>query len=172
MGRMLVQTARISVLALVVMACTSPVESRDLGSLTPRDNHALFITLTKPSWTWEEVSSGGIQATVTNGSDRPLASTLGDRFNSATEQPNLYVALGGSSAVEWLDSGGIWREMGLAHLVEGVKQITLRPAGNYALTALLREPRRSGTFRIRVDFADFPSGGNRLSDYSGVFEIR
>ena len=160
------------VLALVSATCGTPSGPRELGDLTPNDNNALFITLVKPSWTWEEVTTAGVRATITNGSDRTLASTLGDRFNSASEHASLYVALGGSGAVEWRDPSGTWREMGLAHLVEGVKQVMLRPAGNYTLTALLREPRRTGTFRIRIDFVDAPAGTERHSDYSGVFEIR
>ena len=170
--RRIINRYQCTILAAVVMACSSPVDSDVLGDLTPRDNTALFITLTKPSWTWDEVTTGGVRATITNATDRAVASTLGDKFDSSTEQANLYVALGGSSAVEWIDPGGTWREMGLAHLIEGVKQVTLRPAGNYTLTAQLREPRRSGTFRIRVDFVDVPQGSNRYSDYSGVFEIR
>ncbi len=106
------------------------------------------------------------------GTDRTLTSTLGDRFNSATEQATLFIALGSNGAVEWLDPGGAWRASGLAHLVEGVKEVRLRPSGNYTLTALLREPRRRGIYRLRVDYYEVPNGTVRHSNYSANFEIR
>ncbi|MGH7710750.1 MAG: hypothetical protein ACREOG_05675, partial [Gemmatimonadaceae bacterium] len=65
-----------------------------------------------------------------------------------------------------------WRPAALATLVEGVKPVLLRRGGRYTLTALLFGPRRTGLYRIRVDFFDAPSGVVRQSDYSGPFEIR
>lgn len=159
-------------LLLLFAACISPGDPRDPSDLTPAPPNALSITLTKAIWTWDEVVGSGVRATLTNASDRTLASTLGDKFNAATEQADLYVALGGSGALEWRDPNGVWRAAGLAHLVEGTKPITLRPAGTYRLTALLREPRNVGTYRIRIDYFDAPFGAVRYTDYSAHFQIR
>jgi hypothetical protein len=160
----------------LVIACSSPAELREPSDLTPETPFALLITPTKATWTWDEVSGpqgSGVRATIRNNSMLALTTSLGDRFNSATEHANLYLgAVGGGGAVEWRDATGSWQTAGLAHLVEGVKSVTLRPGGNYTLTALLREPRRSGLFRIRVDFFTSPNGTERHSDFSPLFEIR
>jgi hypothetical protein len=159
-----------------VIGCGSPAEVREVADLTFDPPFALQITPTKASWTWNEVAGpdgSGVRATIRNNSMLALTTSLGDRFNSATEHADLYLgAVGGGGAVEWRDSNGNWLTAGLAHLVEGVKPVTLRPGGNYTLTALLREPRRSGLFRIRVDFFESPDGRERHSDYSPAFEIR
>lgn len=162
-------------LLLLLAACSSPGDPRESDDLTPDPPNALSITLTKAIWSWDEVvgpQGSGVRATLTNASDRTLASTLGDKFNAATEQADLFVALGGSGALEWRDPNGAWRAAGLAHLVEGTKPITLRPAGTYRLTALLREPRNVGTYRIRIDYFDAPLGAVRHTDYSAHFQIR
>jgi hypothetical protein len=57
-------------------------------------------------------------------------------------------------------------------LVEGAKAVTLRPAAEYSLTAHLAGERRSGRFRIRIDFYDDPGGTERHSAYSATFEVR
>ena len=166
---------RAGVVALVIAGCQAPAEPDDASDLTPDPPNALSITLTKAIWSWDEVvgpEGTGVRATVTNATDRTLASTLGDKFNAATEQADLFIALGGSGALEWRDANGMWQVAGLAHLVEGAKQITLRPAGTYRLTALLREPRNTGTYRIRIDYVDVPVGAVRHTDYSAHFQIR
>ncbi len=165
----------IGVVTLLVAACRAPAEPFDPGDdLTPNPN-ALSITLTKAIWTWDEVvapQGSGVRATLTNVSERTLLSTLGDKFNSAPEQADLFVAKGGSAALEWRDASGEWRATALAQLVEGVKPVVLRRGGNYTLTALLFGPRRPGIYRIRVDFFDAPAGVVRYSDSSSPFQIR
>jgi hypothetical protein len=153
----------------------SPAEFSEPSDLTPSDAAlALFITPTKGSWTWEEAGpeGSGVSATLTNGSERSFLSIVGDKFNAATEQANLFVAKGGSAAVEWRDPDGEWHPAALVQLVEGVKPVLLRRRGYYALTARLFGPRRSGLYRIRVDYFDAPDGTTRYSDYSPPFEIR
>jgi hypothetical protein len=153
-------------------ASRDPLEPSDLTGDVP---NALYITLTKAIWTWDEVAfpqGSGVRATLTNASERTLESTLGDKFNSAAEQVDLYVVKGGSSALEWRDASGVWRVAALAPLVEGVKPVVLRRGGVYRLTTLLFGPRQPGIYRIRVDFFDVPAGGVRYSDYSSHFEIR
>ena len=164
--------ARVCLAAMVlsVAACDAPSEPRVLGDLTRETG--LFITLTKHSWTWEEASGSGVRATLTNATGRALISALGDRFNDATEQANLFVSKGSSGGVEWRDPSGVWLAAGLAQAIEGVKDITLRLGGNYTLTALLRDPRRPGTYRIRIDYFDAPDGTVRHSDYSPIFDSR
>jgi hypothetical protein len=165
----------VAAVTLLIAACRAPAApfERD-DDLTPIPN-ALSITLTKAIWMWDEVAApqgSGVRATLTNMAERPLLSTLGDKFNSATEQANLFVAKGGSATLEWRGPTGEWRATALAQLVEGVKQILLRRGGNYTLTALLFGPRRTGLYRIRVDFFDAPAGVVRYTDYSAPFEIR
>lgn len=161
-------------IALVIAACRGPAEPFQPGDLTPIAPNALFITLAKASWTWEEVAlpqGSGVRATITNASERNLTSTLGDKFNSAPEQADLFVVKGGSSALEWRDASGVWRVAALAPLLEGVKSVTLRRGGVYRLTTVLFGPRQPGLYRIRVDFIDV-NAGVRYSDYSSHFEIR
>ena len=160
-------------LVLAVGGCNGPAEPRELSDLEQPAVNALFITLTKPTWSWDEVSGpqgSGLRASVYNGSLHPLTSILGDRFNDASEQMNLFVAKGGSGTVEWRSPEGVWLEAGLAQLVEGSRAVVLRPARSYTLSALLRDTPRLGLYRIRVDY-EYPDG-TRYSDYSGVFEIR
>jgi hypothetical protein len=158
------------------LACTSPAEVDDAANLTPNAGNALTVTVAKTSWTWNEVSGAagsGLQATVRNSSSRSLRSFLGDAFNGATEQADLYLAeQSGGGAVEWRDGSGTWQPVSLGVLAEGVKAVTLRPAGSYTLTALLAGTRRTGTFRIRLDYYDEPGGTERQSDYSAPFDVR
>lgn len=169
------RACRASAIALLIAACRGPSEPFQPGDLTPDAPHALFITLTKASWTWDEVAlphGSGVRATLTNASERNLESTLGDKFNSAAEQTDLFVVKGGSAALERRDATGEWRIATLAPLVEGVKPVVLRRGGVYRLTTLLFGPRQTGIYRIRVDFVDVLAGGVRFSDYSSHFEIR
>lgn len=162
-------------IALLMAACRGPHRAFNPGDETPDTPNALFITLAKATWTWDEVAApqgSGVRATMTNASDRNLTSTLGDKFNSASEQADLFVVKGGSSALEWRDASGVWRVAALVPLVEGVKPVTLRRGGVYRLTTVLFGPRQPGIYRIRVDFFDAPAGVVRFSDYSGQFEIR
>jgi len=152
-----------------VSACDTPIEVRD--DLTPGGTTALVITPAKSVWTWEEVTSTGVRATLRNSTIRTLESALGDKFNAAMEQADLFVVKGSSGALEREEPDG-WRIVVLNTLVEGIKRVTLRPGASYSLTALLREPRRTGMYRIRVDFFDAPGGTKVFSDYSEPFEIR
>lgn len=160
--------------AMLLAACSSASEVSELTSLTPNAAHALSITLPKTSWTWDEVSQGpGLRAAIRNTTTRAIKSSLGDAFNAASEQPNLFLAeLAGGGAVEWRDASGAWEPVALAILVEGAKAVTLRPGTDYSLTAHLAGARRTGTFRIRIDFYDDPAGSERQSDYSAPFEVR
>ena len=161
-----------SVAALAVAAasaCDTPVEIKD--DLTPGGTTALVITPAKSVWTWEEATATGVRATLRNSTIRTLESALGDKFNAAMEQADLFVVKGSSGALEREEPDG-WRIVVLNTLVEGIKRVTLRPGASYSLTALLREPRRSGMYRIRVDFFDAPGGTKVFSDYSEPFEIR
>lgn len=159
----------------LVAACSTPSAAPEGSDLTPSENTALTITLVKPIWTWEEVAGSqatGVRANIFNWSDRTLTSRLGDRFNSASEQMDLFVTKGGSGALEWRDSEGVWREAGMWQAVEGVKEVLLRPSRSYTLTAMLRDTRRTGLYRIRVDYVEATGSTVQYSDYSGPFEIR
>lgn len=161
----------VAALALVAMAaCDTPIAVSD--DLTPGGTTALVITPAKLVWMWDEVTSTGVRATLRNSTIRTLESALGDKFNAAMEQADLFVVKGSSGALEREDTDGMWRAVVLDPLVEGIKRVTLRPGANYSLTALLREPRRTGMHRIRVDFYDAPGGTRVFSDYSEPFEIR
>jgi hypothetical protein len=153
-----------------VAACVTPAGLRD--DLTPGGTTVLAITPAKSVWTWEEVIATGVRATLRNTTTRTLESALGDKFNAAMEQADLFIVKGASGALEREDPDGMWRVTLLNPLVEGIKRVTLRPGSSYSLTAILREPRRTGTHRIRVDFYDSPGGTKVFSDYSESFEIR
>jgi hypothetical protein len=112
-----------------------------------------------------------VRGTLRNSTIRTLESALGDKFNAAMEQADLFVVKGSSGSLEREEPDG-WRIVVLNTLVEGIKRVTLRPGASYSLTALLREPRRTGMYRIRVDFFDAPGGTKVFSDYSEPFEIR
>ncbi|HEV8363784.1 MAG TPA: hypothetical protein VGQ52_09705 [Gemmatimonadaceae bacterium] len=164
------QYSSVAALAVAaVSACDTPIEVRD--DLTPGGTTALVITPAKSVWTWDEVTSTGVRATLRNSTIRTLESALGDKFNAAMEQADLFVVKGSSGALEREEPDG-WRIVVLNTLVEGIKRVTLRPGASYSLTALLREPRRTGMYRIRVDFYEAPGGTKVFSDYSEPFEIR
>ncbi len=154
----------------VVAACNSPVEVGD--DLTPGGTTALVITPAKLVWAWDEVTSTGVRATLRNSTVRTFESALGDKFNAAMEQADLFVAKGSSGVLEREDPDGTWRVAALNTLVEGIKRVTLRPGASYSLTAILRDQRRTGMHRIRVDFYDAPGGTALYTDYSEPFEIR
>lgn len=154
----------------LAMACDAPLTPGD--TLTPGGTTALAITPAKSMWTWEEAVSTGVRATLRNTTTRMLESALGDKFNAAMEQADLYVVKGSSAALEREEPDGTWRIILLNTLVEGIKRVTLRPGANYSLTALLREPKHTGLYRIRVYFYDAPGGTEAFSDYSEPFEIR
>lgn len=151
-------------------ACDAPAGLRD--DLTPGGTTVLAITPAKSVWTWEEVVATGVRATLRNTTTRTLESALGDKFNAAMEQADLFIVKGASGALEREEPDGTWRVTLLNALVEGIKRVTLRPGSSYSLTAILREPRRTGMHRIRVDFYDAPDGTKVFSDYSEPFEIR
>ncbi|MGQ0640745.1 MAG: hypothetical protein ACT4P6_08260 [Gemmatimonadaceae bacterium] len=159
-----------------VIGCSSPAQVGDADDdLTPGVARALHITPVKGSWTWDEVAGpqgSGVRATLTNATARSFISTLADKFNSATEQANLYVAKGGTSALEWRDPSGDWVPSALVQLVEGVKPVLLRRGGHYTLTALVFGPRRTGLYRVRVDYVASANEGESHTDYSPPFEIR
>ncbi len=154
----------------VVAACNSPVEVG--ANLTPGGTTALVITPAKLVWSWDEVTSTGVRATLRNSTVRTFESALGDKFNAAMEQADLFVAKGSSGVLEREDPDGTWRVAALNTLVEGIKRVTLRPGASYSLTAILRDQRRTGLHRIRVDFYDAPGGTVLYTDYSEPFEIR
>lgn len=163
------QTAAAAVLA-VMAACESPEKVAD--PLTPGGTTVLVITPARLVWTWEEVVNTGLRATLRNSTSRQLESVLGDRFNEAMEQPDLFVAKGSSGVLEREEPDGTWRVVALSPAIEAFKRVTLRPGANYSLTVLLREPRSTGLHRIRVNFYDAPGGTKVFSDYSEPFEIR
>lgn len=168
--RLVWNQSSIAAIALAVMAaCDTPAGVRD--DLTPGGTTVLAITPAKSEWTWDEVISTGVRATLRNTTTRTLESALGDKFNAAMEQADLFIVKGASGALEREDPDGMWRVTLLNALVEGIKRVTLRPGSSYSLTAILREPGRSGTHRIRVDFYE-PGGSKVFSDYSESFEIR
>ncbi|MGH7714174.1 MAG: hypothetical protein ACREOG_23035 [Gemmatimonadaceae bacterium] len=157
-----------------VLACGTPGAPDAQRDLTPDAGSALVITPAKATWTWEEVTmpgGSGLRATLRNGSARALTSALGDGFNAEAEQTDLYLAASGGGAVERRDQTGAWQEASLAFLVEGTKPVLLRPGANYALTAFLQGTRRTGSYRIRIDYVA-SADGVRQSDYSATFEIR
>lgn len=169
------QACRGMAVVLMFAGCRGPAEPREVeDDLTQPQITALHITPVKATWSWDEVAGPdamGLRASIHNGSTRVVTSILGDKFLDHGEQVNLFIDKGGSGTVEWRGSDGVWREVGLAPIVEGVKSVILRPTRHYTLSVLLRDTPRPGLYRIRVDYAD-AENGERFADYSGVFEIR
>ena len=59
---------RAGAIILLVAACRGPSEPFQPADLTPGAPNALFITLAKATWTWDEVAlpqGSGIRATLT-----------------------------------------------------------------------------------------------------------
>lgn len=155
---------------VLVGACVS--DHRISTPTSPGGTSALVITSAKSVWTWEEVVSTGIRATLRNSTSRALESALGDKFNDAMEQPDLFIARGSNGLLEREDPDGVWRPAALSSSFEAFKRVTLRPGQSYSLTVLLREQRQTGVHRIRVTYYDSPGGSTGFSDYSEPFEIR
>jgi hypothetical protein len=142
---------------------------------TPSDGSAtLSVVTTKSSYTASEalVSSTGVRGTITNTSDRTVYARMGDAFNSAVEQDPVYVASGSDASLERAN-GTAWSGVEGALLIEGIREIELRPGRSYSFIAHTAALAQAGSYRITVAFrasagASQPSG--RAS--SATFEIR
>ncbi|MGQ0538237.1 MAG: hypothetical protein ACT4R6_04770 [Gemmatimonadaceae bacterium] len=148
-------------------------------TLSPNAPGILRIALEKSVWSWTEVSgdSGSLRATLTNAGSVAVYARIGDAFNSATNQPDVFIAEGSDAILERRTGDGAWSRASVGILLEGVKTVMLAAragaGAEYSLTGVLQGPRQSGIYRIRVDYFD-NAGRNtpRRTDYSQTFEIR
>src|SRR5262245_34218968 len=131
----------------VLAACSGSNRATD-----PLDNLAagqVTITLSKTTYSTSDLSpsSGqGVRATLGNTADHPFYSMIGDAFNGSAEQSPLFVAVGSDASIERED-GSVWVAVTSAHLIEGVKVVSLLPGKSYELVALA-SPATAGRYRI------------------------
>jgi hypothetical protein len=155
--------------------------SREFDLLGPEAPSApdgfLTIRTEKESYTLSEVFVAGfIRASLVNRTDRLFHSTLGDGFNAAVEQPDLYVAEGSHAFLErWTVPHG-WRSVPRGLLIEGVRTIEIHPKGSYGLIAFYgHQVWTIGRYRLRVeifDDAEIRPGDVAHQEYSSTFTIR
>ncbi|HEY9228288.1 MAG TPA: hypothetical protein VIP11_16650 [Gemmatimonadaceae bacterium] len=159
-------------LALVVGLAACGSDAADLVSAPPGiAAGTLRVTVAKSTYTRDELS-GGISGSITNTSDQVFFARLGDAFNSAREQDPVYIAMGSDGALERAD-GSSWRVAETGILVEGVKEVELRPGKTYTFAATLPQNTSAGTYRFNIAYrttagAQQPSGRG----ISASFEIR
>jgi hypothetical protein len=155
-------------LSLTLAALLGSCSSDASGPLI-QTSSSLTITIEKASYTWDEVHVGsgpGVRGTITNVSDRTFTARLGDGF-AGEEQDLLYVANGSDGALERAE-GSAWIAVSGAQLIEGVRQVTLRPGRTYGFIAQPSGEKRTGTYRIVVTFRD----GEEHRVISQTFEVR
>lgn len=131
----------------------------------------LRVVAAKATYTRTELKEG-IRGSITNTSDQILYARLGDAFNSAREQDPVYIAIGSDGAIE-RSEGTNWRAVEGAILIEGVKEIELRPGKTYTFIAPISENTPAGTYRVNLGFRA-TSGAEQASGrtLSETFEIR
>ena len=155
-------------LPLVLNGCV------DVGGVDP-DPSDIAVTTTASVYRWDDVANGAgltIDATLSNNGTREYYARLGDGFNFAEEQSQLYVANGSDAYLERSESAE-WVAAERATLIEGVGVVVLRPGGSYLLMAYVTGPRITGVFRLRVEYDRDADGAEAAGEsVSNSFEIR
>jgi hypothetical protein len=157
-------------LASLVAGCSS--NNRDATDPTFAPGQ-ITVTLPKTTYSTSDLSpsSGqGVRATLGNSADQPFYSMIGDAFNGAAEQSPLFVAVGSDASIE-REEGSAWVAVTSAHLVEGVKVVSLLPGKTYELIALA-SPVTAGRYRIVVAYRDAPNSSPTRRAVSAIFEVR
>ena len=157
-------------LASLVAGCSSNNRDATDPTLAPGQ---ITVTLPKTTYSTSDLSpsSGqGVRATLGNSADQPFYSMIGDAFNGAAEQSPLFVAVGSDASIE-REEGSAWVEVTSAHLVEGVKVVSLLPGKTYELIALA-SPVTAGRYRIVVAYRDAPNSAPTRRAVSAIFEVR
>jgi hypothetical protein len=172
--------SRLTIVIAIVGSLTACGDSLSTSAdgLSPSVGGAnvLTITTSKTTYGWEEASFGGegVIATIVNPNNRDYFANIGDAFNGATDQPNVFIALGTDAAIEKLETNGSWTTMGTGVLVEGSKVVVLRAGASYRLRGNLSDPRTTGTMRVRLRYytSANTSGQTPLVDFSNAFTVR
>jgi len=167
-------------LSLVVLALSGCISAFDLSAPPSNVDGSGFLAIqtTKPVYSWNDDSSGfllTVEATIRNSSNRSFYARIGDAFNSSIDQEQLFVAQGSDGAIEKQLAATSWAVVESGILIEGVKVIAIRAGETYELFGLVAGARSTGTFRIRLDYADRPEGEpgrQTYRDYSNEFVIR
>jgi hypothetical protein len=154
--------------AFVVLACSGSVEpavrvSEGEGPLT--------ITISQPSYTWDEQIGPVVRGTVANATDHTLYAVIGDAFIGGPEQDPVLIAAGGDGTIE-RSVGATWAQVALPIAVEGVREVQLRPGKTYGFLTQPGTPKVTGTFRIGIGVRESSGGAIAARAYSGTFEIR
>jgi len=155
--------------ALLVAGCASSDRETTNPTIAAGE---VTITLPKTTYTASDLSpsSGqGVRATLANAADQPFYSMIGDAFNGAAEQSPLFVAVGSDASIE-REEGSAWVAVTSAHLIEGVKVVSLLPGKSYELIALA-SPVTAGRYRIVVGYRDAPNSAPSRRAVSAIFEV-
>ena len=164
----------IRILAILVASLAAGCSSSDRQTTDPTIAAGqVTITLPKTTYSTSDLSpsSGqGVRATLGNAADQPFYSMVGDAFNAALEQSPLFVAVGSDASIE-REEGSAWVAVTSAHLVEGVKVVSLLPGKSYELIALA-SPVTAGRYRIVVAYSDAPNSAPSRRVVSAIFEVR
>jgi hypothetical protein len=156
--------------AAVLVACAGTSESPFLSEISAGGPS---LATNKTTYSVAEVSPGGagISATLTAAADKPYYSRLGDAFNSAIDQNQLFIAEGSDGVVE-RQSGNNWVKASGGILVEGVREVVLTPGKTYPVHASLSTPIQTGTYRLTVFVSETAGGAKNLAIRSATFEVR
>ena len=141
------------------------------GFLTIRTESVEYPMPTDPN-------GGEFTATVVNATDRLFHARLGDAFNAAVEQSNLYAADGSHGFLEQWDARS-WRKLQRPALIEGVRVVELRPHSTYTLRGYYSSSTRDGgtpasvSLRFRVEYFDdaATSPDQAHQDFSNTFVL-
>lgn len=165
--------------ASLMTASLACANGSDPVALRNREVHSGFLVITpsRTSYDWNETTTNGtgIVATVKSSSTTTFYAKLGDAFNSALDQPDIFAAEGSSGFIERTGDGINWSQAERAFLVEGVRYIAIRPNQIYTLRAFSSGTKVTGTYRLRIDYQDAldVAGPTRMyRDNSPTFTLR
>ena len=158
------------VLASVFVAqCNNPIAPVPFGTVS-----SFTIVVAKPEFTQDEASTWGIRATVSNTSkDQSFFANVGDGFNSAIDQPEIFAAVGTHAVIERQGAGMKWSEANVGVLDEGTRFVVLSAGKSYDLEGTIA-PKSPGTYRIRLDYFTRDNDPNEKPRhaYSATFRVK
>jgi hypothetical protein len=134
----------------------------------------IAIQTGKSNYTWDEVTTYGINATVTNKTDRVFYASLGDGMGPPVQQV-LYAAEGSDGFLEQWVPPSSWQSQKRAVFDEGTRVIEIHPGSTYTLVGYHAGSRTSGVFRLKIQYhdqAEAQPGMTAHQDVSNIFTVR
>lgn len=166
---------RVAVLLTIGIAgiagCTTATAPRNLD--TNDAAHNFRIVLDQSEYRRSADERLLIAATVTNSSpDVDFYANVGDGFNAALEQSNIFAARGTHAWIERRTADAGWQDATTSVLIEGSRVVVLRAGQSYRLVGDIAPIQ--GIYRIRLDYSpvDDSSPPPPLHDYSATFRVR